>query len=461
MTGSIFDVVVLGGGPGGVAAAIRASQLGGKVAIVEKNDLGGLCMNRACVPFGHSMAVAGILKDLTLAREMGVTCSGVQADYAKTKKRQDALVAFMRQGVAAMLRKNQVELIRGQGTVTGPQTLDVGGTPVSFGKLILATGGNWVLPGIPQSDSGSIINSGDLLRMDELPRRAVLFGESPWKIQLAQFLHFFGSEVTLIADEKTLLPGESKAISARLMKALRNDGLTIKTECSIKAVERNGDDLKVNLQANGDSEDLIVDRVISLTRGVTTHGLGLECLGLESSVGAVRVNSKMETGAPGVYAVGDITKPALLQYSHGASEEGIAAAENAMGREVHIDPSARPRVLFTRPEVACVGLTGKQAKESGYGVALGAAPLSMNALGMIMKENEGLVEVVADQGSGRILGVHIVGRGAHEIIGQGVLAIRMGTDLEQLAAAPFPHPSLSESLAEAARDALGRPIYLP
>lgn len=461
MTENIYDVIVLGGGAGGVPAAIRAAQLGGTVAVIENNLLGGLCMNRGCVPFGHMMVASGILGSLSLGKDMGLSFSGISRDYTALLERQDELIAFMREGVSSTVKKNKIEIIKGKGKLAGKGKMEANGKAISYKNIILATGAKWQRPDFPGADLKEVINSDDLLNAKKLPKRALLFGRSPWLIEIAQFLHRFGSQVTLATGEKAILANESKTIRSRLTKAVKDQGIEILTNTKLSGIKKKKDGLHSVLKVKDKEKTIVVDRVLNIQREASLKGLGLDTVGLDEKSEFIAVNERMETRAAGIYAIGDLAAAETRHYSHLASTGGIVAAENAMGVESIFDHRTIVRVLFTQPQVACVGLTAKEAKEAGHDVATGAAPLSMNPFGMIISQNEGIVEVVAEKKYGEVLGVHFIGQGACEMAGQAVLAIQMEATLEEVAKASFPHPTLSESFAEAARDCLQRPIYLP
>ncbi|MGD8227518.1 MAG: NAD(P)/FAD-dependent oxidoreductase [Desulfobacteraceae bacterium] len=462
MSDLIYDVLVLGGGAGGIPAAIRAAQLGGRVAIVEAGDLGGLCMNRGCIPFCHMAEVSKIQGSLALGKEMGLDVSGVSLDYAAFKRRQDELIGFMREGTKGMLNKNKVRIIRGRGKFVARGKVEVEGEEISYKNLVLATGAKWLKPDIPGIDLEDVITTDDLLESKALPKRILLFGTSPWLLEIAQFLHHFGSKVILATEGKSILSAENKTIRTRLAKVLRNQGIEIMPKTQILDMSKQKDGLHVLLKGKDKEDTVVVDRVVALKRGAALDGLGLSAVGLSGEGEYIKINDRMQTAVDNIYAIGDITGPEERHYSHAASTGGVIAAENAMGlQERHFDPRTVARVLFTQPQVACVGLTEKEAKKAGYEVMVGAAPLSMNPSGMILSQIVGLVEVVSEKKYGEILGVHMVGDGAVEMIGQGILAIHMELTLEELARATFPHPTLSESLPEAARQAMGSAIYLP
>jgi len=457
------DVIVIGGGAGGVPTAIRAAQLGGDVAIVESRDFGGLCMNRGCVPFGHMMVASDILGFVAFGKKMGLSFEGISKDYSVLKKRQDELIDFMKQGVTSTVKKNGIEIINGKGNVVGKGKVEVDGKTISCKKIILATGATWVKPDFPGGDLEEVINSDDFLNTDKLPKKVLLFGRSPWLLEIAQFLHRFDSEVVVATQDKTILPDESKTIRSRLKKALKDQGLNIKREAKIRGASKakGKDGLSVDLDSKEGSETVVVDRILYIERTASLKGLGLTSIGLDENREYLEVNDKMETRADGVYAIGDLTGPQSKHYSHFSSEGGIVAAENAMGLASSMNPMTFTRVLFTQPQVASVGLTPKEAKKAGHDVVVGAAPYGMNPYGMLLAENEGIVEIVGEKKYGEVLGAHFIGSNASEMAGQAILAIQLEATLEDLARASFPHPTLSESLAEAARDALGRHIYLP
>lgn len=461
MKGSTYDIIVIGGGPGGVAAGIRAAQLGGRVAIIEDKHLGGICMNKGCVPFGQMMEASHILGTLSLGKEMGIECPGINTDFPTLLRRQNELIDFMRQGVKGMLNKNKVTLIRGKAKLLGPGKVSVEGDRFSTGKIILATGARWLRPDFPNSDLPQVVNSDYLLTAKALPERCLLFGSGPMIIEIAQFLYRFGCKVWLVTKENTLLPDENRTIRTRLSRALQTQGITVLTKTKISAIKKKKDGLQVALRVKQNKEAISVDLVIGLRRGARLKGLGLETVGLSEKRDFIEVNERMETGSDGIYAIGDVAAPDVWHYSHLASAGGIVAAENIMGVDSVLDKRTITRVAFTQPQVACVGLTSREAKQAGHELVEGSAPLSMNTLGMIMGQNEGIVEVVAEKRYGEVLGIHLVGDGAAEMAGVAVLAMQMEVTLEELARTPFPHPTLNESVAEAARDALGRPIYLP
>jgi dihydrolipoamide dehydrogenase len=456
-----YDVIVIGGGAGGVAAAIRAAQLGAKVAVVEENKLGGLCMNSGCVPFGHMMVASHILGDIALAKDMGIVCSSVSCDVSTLLNRQKDLIAFMQQGVKTIFSKRKITLITGKGKLSGPGRVETNGKTLSTKAIILAAGAQWLKPDFEGGDLPQVVDSEYLLTAKEVAKRCLVYGGGPWSLEIAQFLNRFGSQVWVVTQEDSLLHDESKAIRSRLAKALQAQGISMVTGAKNLALKKKNAGVEAVIGLKEKEETLQVDLVIAIRRAAAIKGLGLGTVGLDEKARFLQVNERMETGVKGLYAIGDLTGPEKKHYSHLASSAGLVAAENAMGMSRTLNERSLTRIVFTRPQVACIGLTGKEAKEKGYEVIVGSAPLSMNTFGMMTSQTEGLVEVVAEKRYGQILGINTIGDGVCEMAGQSILAIQQEMTLEELAQTTFPHPTLSESLSEAARDALGSAIYLP
>ncbi|MFC1890960.1 dihydrolipoyl dehydrogenase family protein [Thermodesulfobacteriota bacterium] len=461
MSETTYDVIVLGGGGGGVPAAIRSAQLGGRVALIESGDMGGFCMNNGCIPFGHMMEASNILGHLSTGESLGLNIPDIPRDYAALSKKRDELVSMLNKGPAGLLRKNKVVVIKGKGEITGKEQITVNNKILSYKNLILATGAEWVQPDFPGAELDEVINSDALLKMDKVPERVLLYGKSPWLIEIAQLLNRFGSQVTLATKEISLLANESEEISSRITNTLKKQGIQIKARAEIQSVKKEKDGLHSTLSVKGKEEAIVVDRIVTLERKASLKGLGLTTAGLDESSEYIKTDAHMETTIKGIYAIGDVSAPEKQHYSHLAFTGGVVAAENAMGNDRSLEPASVARVIFCQPQIASVGLTVEEAEEAGHDVAEGAAPLSMNPAGRILSQTTGIIEIVSEKKYGEILGVHIIGERACEIAGQAILAMQMEGTLEDLARATFPHPTLSESLGEAARDALGQALYLP
>jgi dihydrolipoamide dehydrogenase len=345
--------------------------------------------------------------------------------------------------------------------VVGRGLVQAGDRTLSCRGIILATGGEWSSREFDGSGLDDVVNGDDLLNARTLPGRIILHGRSPWIVEIAQFFRRFGSEVILSTPDETLLPNESKTITTRLKRMLTGQGVSIKTSVRIARARKEPDGLHVELEREEGIETVVADRLAILDRKAAMGDLGLRSLGLSEEGEFLKVNERMETAVAGVYGIGDLTGPLSMHYSGLASAGALVAAENAMGVHAAINPKTFTRVLFTQPQIACVGLTKREAKHLGYDVVVGSAPYSMNSLGMLLSEEDGIVEVVAERKYGELLGAHFFGSAATEMAGQAVMAIDLEITLEQLGRTSFPHPTLSESFSEAARDALQRPIYLP
>ena len=451
-----FDLIVIGGGPGGVAAAIRGKQLGARSAIVEGTHWGGFCLNRACVPTKLFAATLERVKTIQTAGRMGFATAEAAIDPAAVFKMKDELVGYFSMGTEGLVKAKGVTLIRGKGRLAGPGRVGVGGTVYEAGAVIVAVGAEWVRPSFPGAELEEVVTSSRFMEEGRIPGRALVLGASSWAMELAQFLGACGTQVVVAARERGILPEFDAEIGQRLRGALKNDPLTILNSCRVVSVSRDREGLAAVLSVKGKEETRRFDRVIYFDRRPAPAELGLDTVGLKD----LSVDAQLATKAPGVWAVGDVTGkgPGL---SHQASAMGIIAAENARGARLRFNPNTVPRVAYTSPQAASVGLSEEQAEEADYEVVTGTAAIAAAPMAMIQGVNAGVVKVVAEKKYGELLGVHILAPFATEIIGAAALAIQMEATLEDLARAALPHPTIAESLADAAREALGWAIYIP
>ena len=451
-----FDLIVIGGGPGGVAAAIRGVQLGAKVALVEATHWGGFCLNRACVPSKLFSSTVDRTKTIRTAAKMGFSKAEAALDPAAVFKMKDELVGYFSMGTEGLVKAKGVTPIKGKGRLAGPGRVAVGETVYTAKAVIVAVGAQWVRPSFPGADLEGVVNSSQFLEEGKIPARSLVLGAGPWAMELAQFLGVCGSQVVVAARERGLLPGFDQEIGQRLRGALKNDPLTILNSCQVVSIAAGKDGLSAVLSVKGKEETRQFDRVIYFDRQPALSGLGLDTVGLEN----LGVDEHLATKAPGLWAVGDaVGKQSFL--SHRSSAMGIIAAENALGAKRIFNPNIVPRVAYTNPQAASVGLSEDQAEEAGYEVLAGTAAIAASPMAMIQGVSSGVVKVVGEKKYGELLGVHIAAPFATEIIGAAALAIQMEATLEDLARATLPHPTISESLADAARDALGWAIYIP
>ena len=451
-----FDLIVLGGGPGGVAAAIRGTQLGARTAIVEGTHWGGFCLNRACVPTKLFAATVERAKAIQTAARMGFAKAEAVIDPAAVFKMKDELVGYFSMGTEGLVKAKGVTPVKGQGRLAGPGRVAVGATVYEAPAVIVAAGAEWARPSFPGAELEGVVTSSQFLEEGRIPARALVLGAGAWAMELAQFLGACGSQVVVAARERGILPEFDPEIGQRLRGALKNDPLTILNACQVVSLARDADGLAAVLSVKGKEETRRFDRVIFFDRRPALAGLGLDTVGLKD----LTVDEHMATRCPGVWAVGDVvgSGPAL---SHRASAMGVVAAENARGATLRFNPNAVPRVAYTSPQAASVGLSEEQAEEAGHEVVTGTAAIAAAPMAMIQGVSGGVVKVVAEKQYGELLGVHILSPFATEIIGAAALAIQMEATLEDLARSALPHPTIAESLADAAREALGWAIYIP
>jgi len=451
-----FDIIVIGGGPGGVAAAIRGVQLGAKAALIESTHWGGFCLNRACVPTKLFAATLDRVKTVQTAAKMGFSRAEATVDPAAVFKMKDELVGYFAMGTEGLVKAKGVTPIKGKGRLAGPGRVAVGDKVYTGKAFIVAVGAHWVRPSFQGADLEGVVNSSQFLEEGKIPSRSLILGAGPWAMELAQFLSACGSQVVVAARERGILPEFDPEVGQRLKGALKNDSLTILNSCQVVSIAKDKGGLSTVLTLKGKEETRGFDRVIYFDRQPDLAALGLETVGLKD----LNVDEHLATKAPGIWAVGDaIGKQPFL--SHRSSAMGIIAAENALGAKRVFNPNTVPRVVYTNPQGASVGLSEEQAEEAGYEVLAGTAAIAASPMAMIQGVSHGVVKVVGEKKYGELLGVHILAPFATEIIGAGALAIQMEATLEDLARSPLPHPTIAESLADAAREALGWAIYIP
>jgi dihydrolipoamide dehydrogenase len=456
------DVAVLGGGPGGYTAAIRAAQLGAKVVCVEQEpDLGGTCLRVGCIPTKAWVQTAHALHD---AREafgrLGAVVGEPMLDFSAANAWKDGVVKQMTGGVAQLFKANGVDWVKGRGTLTGPTTIAVeGGEDVTFRSAIVATGSFPVRPPIAGLDSSRCVDSTGLLSQTEVPRRLVVLGGGIIGCEFASIFNRFGSEVTVIEMLPTLIPQEDADAAKELAKALGKRAIVLHLGKQCTSVEDTGSGLVVRF---GDGESVEADlMLVSVGRAPLVEGIGLEAAGVSFDRKGITTDEHRRTSAANIYAVGDCA--GYWQLAHTAFREGEVAAENACGHEATIGSPAVPRPIYTDPEIAGVGLTEAQAKER-YGeenIAVGRAPWAAIARAVMSGDTTGWVKTIHETTYGELLGIVIVGPHATDLIATGVVALDAESTIETIADGIAPHPTFSEAIKEAGLVALGRAIHLP
>jgi len=458
---SEYDVVVVGAGPGGYVAAIRAGQLGLKTAIVEREALGGVCLNWGCIPSKALLKNAEVVSYFHRAEEFGLSFDNFKADYAAAVDRSRKVVDRNVRGVAYLLRKNKVDHITGEGRLTarGAVTVAPDGTTLNAKNVILATGSSpSTLPSLP-IDGDKVITSRESIVLKNLPSSLVIVGAGAIGVEFAYLYHTYGVEVTLVELLPRLVPTEDAEISQQLERSFSRSGINIMTGTGVTGLEQSADGLKVKVEKDGVEQSIPCDKVL-VAIGVqpNSDGLGLEELGIETSRGNIQIDDNMATNVPGVFAIGDVTGKMAL--AHVASAQGVAAAEHIAGRETRsLDYSLMPRATYCQPQIASFGLSEEEAREQGYDVKVGKFNVQANGKALAMGETEGMVKLVVDAKYGELLGGHMIGPEVTELLGELALTkLLEGTSLE-MGWAVHPHPTISEMLKEAALDAQGRALH--
>jgi dihydrolipoamide dehydrogenase len=464
MNGERYDVAIVGGGPGGYVAAIRAGQLGLKTVLVEKERVGGTCLHRGCIPTKALLETAEVLLLARRAGEFGVRLSEASLDLKAAMERKDRVVKKNLMGTESLLKKNKVVTIKGEGRLKAKDRIEVtdaagAKSEIVASAIVLATGSKvGSLPMAPV-DGKIVLSSDDILSLDRVPESLLVIGAGAVGVEFASIYRSFGSKVILVEREPRLVPIEDAEISEALQRSFTRQGMEILVGASIKTVRVEGDQAWSEVEVAGKVQRYHTERVLMAAgRKPVTSGIGLESLGVAMDRGFVKVNDMMETNVAGVYAIGDIVPgPAL---AHVASHEGIVAVEKIAGRKPHpVNYQAIPNCTYCHPQIASVGMTEAQAKASGRAVKVGKFPFIANSKAGILGEGDGFVKAVADASSGELLGVHIIGVLATEQIAESVVARHFEATALELAEVVHAHPTLAEATMEAMFATDGRAIH--
>ena len=460
-----FDLVVIGGGPGGYVAAIRAAQLGMKAAVVEREHLGGICLNWGCIPTKALLRSSEINHLLGHLAEFGFAADNIRYDLDRVVKRSRAVAKQLSSGVSHLLRKNKVTVIDGQGKLAGRGKVSVAkdGKPVgilSAPHILLATGARArQLPGI-EADGKQIWTYREAMVPTAMPKSLLVIGSGAIGIEFASFYLNMGVPVTVVEVMNRVLPVEDAEISDLARKSFEKQGMKILTEATVKGIQKAADSVTVTVEIAGKSQDIVVDRVISAVGIVgNVENLGLEGTGVVVDRTHVQTDGYGRTGEPGVYAIGDLTGAPWL--AHKASHEGVICVEKIAGLpDVHpMDITNIPGCTYCRPQVASVGLTEARAKEAGYEVRVGKFPLLANGKAIALGEPEGMIKTVFDARTGALLGAHMIGTEVTEMIQGFTIARTLEATEAELMHTVFPHPTVSEAMHESVLDAYGRAIH--
>ena len=462
-----FDVCVIGSGPGGYVAAIRASQLGFKTAIVEKRHLGGVCLNIGCIPTKALLRSAEVYESIEHASDYGVTVKDFSADFGGMVKRSRNVANKMSKGVQFLMKANKIEVFMGAGSFKSKSELEVKDESgkvketLKAKNFIVATGARpREIPSIP-IDGKMVIDSERAMQMDKQPKKMVIMGAGAIGVEFAYFYNTIGTEVTIIEMQKTLVPVEDKDVGRELGKIYKKKGMNILTEATVDKVEKKGQGVKVTVNTKKGKEEIEADVVLSAV-GVTgnVEGIGLEEIGVKVEKGDIQVDTKTySTGVEGIYAIGDVIGAPWL--AHKASHEAIVCVEQLAGMEPHgVNYDNIPGCTYCEPQVASVGLTEAAAKDKGYDVKVGKFPFSASGKATALGHEEGFVKVVFDAKYGEWLGCHMIGFGVTEMIAEAVVARDLETTGHEIISAVHPHPTLSEAVMEAVAEAYNEGVHL-
>lgn len=456
-----FDIIVIGGGPGGYVAAIRAAQLGLKTALVEKEHLGGICLNWGCIPTKALLRSSEIHHLLNHADSFGFSVKDVQFDIKKIVERSRKVSGQLAGGIKGLLKKNKVTVFDGAGKLLGKGKVQVDKTELSAKHIIVATGARArTLPGL-EADGKLVWTYKEAMVPDTMPKSLLVVGSGAIGMEFASFYHNMGAKVTVVEVVDRILPAEDEEISQLAKKSFEKQGLAIHTNTVVKALKNGKDNVTVTLETGGKTSEITVDRVIMAVGIVAnTENIGLENTKVKLDRGHIVTNGYLETDEPGIYAIGDVTQGPWL--AHKASHEGVICVEKIAGqKDVHpIKRENIPGCTYCMPQVASVGLSEKKAKEAGYTIKVGRFPFMGNGKAIALGEPEGLVKTVFDAKTGELLGAHMIGAEVTEMIQGYVVAKTMeGTELD-LMHTIFPHPTLSEMMHESVLDAYGKAIHM-
>lgn len=461
-----YDIIVIGSGPGGYVAAIRASQLGLKTAVVEKESLGGICLNWGCIPTKALLKSGNVYEYISHAKEYGITVKDAQVDFGAVIERSRGVANGMSQGIQFLMKKNKVDIIKGFGKVKAGKVVEVLGedgkaTEYKAEKgIILATGArSRNLPNL-QQDGKKIIGYREALVLPEQPKKLVVVGSGAIGVEFAYFYNSIGTEVTVVEFMPNIVPIEDEEVSKQLEKSFKKSGINVMTSSSVEKVDTAGKGCKVTVKTAKGEEIIECDIVLSAV-GIETNigGIGLEEVGIATDKGKVLVDDYYQTNIPGYFAIGDIVPgPAL---AHVASHEGIICVEKIAGLNPHpINYGNIPGCTYCNPEIASVGMTEKKAKEEGIDIKVGKFPFSASGKASAAGAKDGFVKLIFDAKYGELLGAHMIGANVTEMIAEAVIARELEATGEAIIKTVHPHPTMSEAVMEAAAAAYGEVIHL-
>ncbi len=457
-------IAVIGGGPGGYVSAIRAAQLGAKVTLVEKEHLGGTCLNVGCIPTKALLHTAAVLRHINEGEKIGIHAKVENINWQEVLGFKESVVNKLVGGVGGLLKANKVEVINGEATFVKPKTLEItdkagNKQTLTADKFILATGSVPVMPPIEGlRESKYVIDSTGALSLEEIPESMIIIGGGVIGIEMACALNTFGTKITIVEALPRLCPSLDGEMAARLGESLKEQGIEIMLENKVMAVKDTESGAEVTVENGGKSITLKAQKVLCCVgRRAFTDTLGAEKVGIKNERGKILVNEYLETNIPGIYAIGDCVGQVML--AHTASAQGELAAENALGEKKKYNPACVPSGIYSFPELAAVGLTEEQVKEKGIEYHIGKFPLNANGRALIENGGNGLIKIIVGNELNEVLGVHILAPQAMEMIAEGAMAISLEATAEEIINAIHAHPTVNEAVREAALFGEGRAIH--
>lgn len=457
---SKYDIIVLGSGPGGYVTAIRASQLGFKTAIVEKENLGGVCLNWGCIPTKALLKSAQVFEYLKHAEDYGLSVKDADKDFNAVVKRSRSVADGMSKGVQFLMKKNKIDVIEGFGKLKAGKKIDVDGKEYSANNIIIATGArSRELPSLPQ-DGEKVIGYREAMTLPKQPKKMIVVGSGAIGVEFAYFYNSMGTEVTIVEYLPNVVPVEDEDVSKQLERSFKKNGIKIMTSAEVTSVDTSGKGVKATVKTKKGEEVLEADIILSAV-GIKTNieNIGLEDVGIAVDRDKILVNDFYQTNIPGYYAIGDVTPGQAL--AHVASAEGILCVEKIAGQHVEaLDYGNIPGCTYCSPEIASVGLTEKQAKDKGLDIKVGKFPFSASGKASAGGNKDGFVKVIFDAKYGEWLGCHMIGAGVTDMIAEAVLGRKLETTGHEVLKAVHPHPTMSEAVMEAVADAYDEVIHL-
>ncbi|MDD7886987.1 dihydrolipoyl dehydrogenase [Flavivirga sp. 57AJ16] len=457
---SKYDIIVLGSGPGGYVTAIRASQLGFKTAIIEKESLGGICLNWGCIPTKALLKSAQVFEYLKHAGDYGLTVKDFDKDFDAVIKRSRGVADGMSKGIEFLMKKNKIDVINGFGKLKPGKKVDVDGTEYSADNIIIATGArSRELPSLPQ-DGKKVIGYREAMSLPKQPKKMIVVGSGAIGVEFAYFYNSMGTEVTIVEYLPNVVPVEDEEVSKQLERSFKKSGIKIMTSAEVTSVDTSGKEVKATVKTKKGEEVLEADVILSAV-GIKSNieNIGLEDIGIVVDRDKIIVNDFYQTNIPGYYAIGDVTPGQAL--AHVASAEGILCVEKLAGQHVEaLDYGNIPGCTYCSPEIASVGLTEKQAKDKGLDIKIGKFPFSASGKASAGGNKDGFVKVIFDAKYGEWLGCHMIGAGVTDMIAEAVLGRKLETTGHEVLKAVHPHPTMSEAVMEAVADAYDEVIHL-